>query len=78
LRLYPKDERAYFHRGTAYAKKGDYGRAIKNYTKALSLDPIWPETYRNRGEAYRIKGDNDRAAADFSQALLIECAYKTA
>ena len=59
----PKDAPAYANRGLAYGKKGDYDKAIADYTEAIRLNPN-AEAYSNRGLAYRKKGDYDKAIAD--------------
>ena len=35
----PNDANAYFDRGRAYQRNGDYDRAIVDYTKAIKLKP---------------------------------------
>ena len=39
LELNPKYALAYGSRGLAYETKGDYDRAIADYSKAIELDP---------------------------------------
>jgi tetratricopeptide (TPR) repeat protein len=60
---------AYFNSAEAYANKGDYDRAIANYTRAISLRPDYVGTYYSRAMAYSNKGDYDRAIADYTEAL---------
>ena len=52
----------------SYAKKGEYDRAIADYTEAIRLnrEPVGP--YSNRGSAYEKKGELDKALADFREA----------
>ena len=49
---------AYSNRRYVYSDKGDYGRAISDYTRAIDLkqDQL-ARPYRNRGQAYPAKGD---------------------
>ena len=54
---------AYAKRGYAYHKKGQTGRAIADYTKAIQLSPRYVKAYYNRGNAYRDKRQRDRAIA---------------
>ncbi len=61
----------YFDRGTAYLSKGDYDRAIADYTQAIAINPQDAEYYIARGYAYDRKGDHDHATADFSKAAAI-------
>jgi tetratricopeptide (TPR) repeat protein len=61
----------YYNRGIKYANKGDYDRAIADYTEAIRLDAKYADAYGNRGNAYRDKRDLDRALADYNEALRI-------
>jgi tetratricopeptide (TPR) repeat protein len=76
MRISPGDlENApyYRYRANAYANKGDYDRAIADYTEAIKLDPNDFLAYRNRGGVYHhIKGDFDRAIADYTQAIRLD------
>ncbi len=47
------------------ANKGDYDRAIADFTEAIRLDPKLGSAFSNRGLAYEKKGGFDRAIADF-------------
>ena len=67
-----KDKFRYYDRGEAYTGKGDYDRAIADYTKVIELKPSWALPYRCRGEAYTGKGDYDRAIADYTKAIEID------
>ena len=59
---------AYNNRGDAYYKKGDYDRAIPDFSEAIRLSPSFGY-YRERGIAYIGKGDYDQAIQDFSEAI---------
>ena len=56
-----------FKRGISYAKKGDYDKAIADYTEAIRLDPKDAAAYYNRGTSYAHKGDYDKAIADYTE-----------
>ena len=64
-----KDAEAYNNRGVAWQRKGDYDRAITDYTKAIELNPRFAEAYYNRGNAYYSKGQYDQAISDCNKAL---------
>ena len=53
----------------AYNDKGDYDRAIDDYTQAIQLNPNDAYAYKNRGLAYNDKGDFDRTIEDYTQAI---------
>jgi tetratricopeptide (TPR) repeat protein len=63
---------AFNRRGIAYARKGDFDRAIADYDEALRIKPDYAEALKNRGIAYEKKGDFDRAIADYDEALRIK------
>ena len=42
--------------------------AIKDFDKAIELNPKMAETYMNRGSAKYDKGDNDGACEDWKAA----------
>ena len=60
---------AYGQRGFAFSyqktvtRKGDYDRAIADYSEAIRLDPKWAWARSSRGFAYKNKGDYDHAIA---------------
>jgi tetratricopeptide (TPR) repeat protein len=58
-------------RGSAYTNKGDYDRAIADYTRAIELNILnfQYEFYYNRGNAYYGKKDYARAIADFDESI---------
>ena len=49
--------------------KWNLEKAIRLYTRVVTLDPNNARAYFNRGVAYRSQGDMDRALADFNHAL---------
>ncbi len=68
----------YYNQGVARYEKGDYAKAINNYTKAIELKPRYAEAYYNRGIAYDDKGQYDRAIEDYSKAIEIDPKYSDA
>ena len=68
----------YYNRGVAYGDKGDYDRAIADYTKATKLIPKYASAYHNRGIAYNDKGEYDRAIADYTQAIKLNPKHASA
>jgi tetratricopeptide (TPR) repeat protein len=55
-------------RANAYCAKGEYERAISDYTNALIAWPYEAGIYYNRAKAYLLKGDRGRASRDFKTA----------
>jgi tetratricopeptide (TPR) repeat protein len=50
--------------GLAYRVKGDYDRAIADYSEAIRINPRDAVAFNDRGFAHSTKGDYDRAIAD--------------
>ena len=65
------DAITYYERGLAYARKGEYDRAIQDYDQAIRLDPNLAGVYYLRGATYRRKGEYDRARSDLYTALVL-------
>jgi tetratricopeptide (TPR) repeat protein len=62
---------AYKNRGNAWDAKGDYDRAIDDFSAAIRLDPNYGIAYSNRGRAWTVLLELDRAIADFNEAIRI-------
>jgi serine/threonine protein kinase len=62
----------YNSRGVSYDDKGEYDKAIADYTKAISIDPNYAIAYNNRAVSYKHKGEYDKAIADFTKAISID------
>src|SRR5262249_20356471 len=60
---------AYVHLGSANYSKGDYGRAIADYNKALRLDPQNIDAHTSKGQAYLAKGDLGAAFSSLGRAI---------
>jgi len=60
---------AYFNRGFAWSRKGDYDRAFTDYNDAIRLNPEYASAYNNRGNLWAGKRDYDRAITDYNEAI---------
>lgn len=63
---------AYNNRGLAYRKKGDADRAVKDYNRAIKLDPEHASAYYNRGLVSYDKGKFDQALKDYDRAIELD------
>ena len=68
IELNPNYAIAYYNRGLAYGEKGDYERAIKDYSKTIDLQPDLAEAYYNRGEAWLHLKEWEKAKSDLTAA----------
>jgi len=63
--------RAYLGCAAAYSDKGDFERAIADYTTFIQLYPKNMFAYYCRGAAYHNMHDCDRAIADYTETILL-------
>jgi tetratricopeptide (TPR) repeat protein len=74
----------YFLRGYQFNSKGDYDRALADFSEAIRLDPSRGGAddvggiYNNRANVYISKGDYDRAIADCNDSVRINPRYALA
>ena len=52
--------------------KGEYDRALAEYTHALELDPRFANAYNGRAQLYNKKGMLTEGLADAEQALSLD------
>ena len=68
---------AHLARALAYEEKGDFDKAIVDYTAALALQPN-DDFYLARAECYQKKGDFERALADINALIQAKPNYAPA
>lgn len=66
-----RDAGALTSAGVTHLQMRQYERAIRDFDRALALQPGLVVAWRQRALAYRSKGDYERALADFEQAILL-------
>ena len=59
---------AYYNRGLAKQKIGDFNEAISDYTKAIEIDPDDADYYYNRGNSKKELGVLKGACTDWRKA----------
>jgi lipoprotein NlpI len=72
IRLNPSFALAFNGRGSAYANKGDYGRAIEEFDQAMRLDAKYAVALNHRGRAKLLIGDKAGGEADIAAAMRLE------
>jgi len=66
------DAETYFTRGYNNFQQRDYQQAIKDYDKAIELDPKYAAAYNNRGISYGLLGNHKQAIKDFDKAIELD------
>ena len=59
----------YYNRARAFEAGGDFDSALKDYSKALALDPNYIMAYYNRGLLYQKTSRFELARADYSSMI---------
>jgi tetratricopeptide (TPR) repeat protein/predicted aspartyl protease len=65
----PADAATWARRGTAFAGRRDYDRALIDLTRACELEPTNPDYFFERGQIYLQKGDSESGLADLNRVL---------
>ncbi len=75
-----KEETAQSHmkKGRIYARKGEYEKAIKEYTKAIELKPDYVEAHNELGCAYDDIKEYEKAIEKYSKAIELKPDYEMA
>ena len=68
VKLAPDFAYAWYNMGNIYLAKHERVKAYEAYTKALNIDPRFPDAYYNRGLASILDGQVQRGLSDLSQA----------
>src|ERR1039458_2727660 len=66
---------ALYNRAASYDHKGDYDKAIADYSEVIRLKPDFSAAFNGRGNTYSRKGKSDEAIADFSAAIRLKPDY---
>lgn len=74
----PGKARPVTNRGFGYMKLGQWDKALKDYSKALELDPNYPAALCNRGSVYVHFQQMDKAIVDLTKAINIIPNYEIA
>ncbi|MCX5815905.1 MAG: tetratricopeptide repeat protein [Proteobacteria bacterium] len=78
IRLKPDYADAYYNRGVAYTKLGQYQQAIKDYDEAIRLKPDYADAYYNRGIEYDDLGQHQQTIKDYNEAIHLKPDYTDA
>ena len=75
IELNPDDALLYIRRGRAYAKEGNFERAIADFNKAIEVNPKSSNAYNARGMIYERQKEFDKAIEDINKAIEIDPQY---
>jgi tetratricopeptide (TPR) repeat protein len=78
LRKYPSAALAYNNRGDARMERKEYGGAIEDFTRAITIQPRYTAPIYNRGLARIQQKDYAGALDDFTQTLAIDPRFAAA
>ncbi|MCP4675332.1 MAG: tetratricopeptide repeat protein, partial [Deltaproteobacteria bacterium] len=65
----PESHKAYHYRGDCHRHKGEFAKAINDYTQAIRLNSGHAKGYWGRGLAYADAGAFEKAIVDYTEAL---------
>ena len=68
-----KDSAAFFYRGAAKSRLGEYKQAHLDLSKAIELGPRYFEAYKERGKIHALKEQLPQALTDLFRCLLQPC-----
>ncbi|HYA87229.1 MAG TPA: tetratricopeptide repeat protein [Nitrospirota bacterium] len=69
---------AFKNRGLYFHERGQFDRAIEDYSKAIDLDPLFVGAYNNRGLDFVRTGQLSEAFLDFNKAVTLNPDYYAA
>ncbi len=69
---YPDFPISYFSRGQYYFSQNDYQRALKDFDRAITLAPSYPDALMMRGYLSAIGGIAGNAKIDFTNVILLQ------
>jgi tetratricopeptide (TPR) repeat protein len=72
------EPRTFIKRGNACLEKGEYDRAIAEFSEAIRLDPTSPYAHTCLGLAWSLKKDYGRAFLCYDEAIGLDPAYSYA
>jgi tetratricopeptide (TPR) repeat protein len=72
MKLGLKGKGAYYIRGLALCRAGQYDLAIKDFSNIIELDPADATAYNMRGVMYLLKKQYKQTVADFTKALELD------
>lgn len=69
IEKYPDEDGAYVNRGHFLRSINEYDRAMRDYERAITINPLNYRPYHNRGKIYFDRGEVDLAMEDFNRSI---------
>ena len=73
----PKHVQAYVYRGNLQYNKWNFNEAIRDYSKALDIDPECHEAYLYRAETYKKMGKTDNGRKREHEKMIMQSKSNT-
>ena len=67
-----KNSKQWFQSGNKYLRQRNHKAAIKDYNRAIDLNPEFTKAYLNRGHAKSNSGKHEEAIMDFDQVIKLD------
>ena len=74
----PDDRLALLTRGSIYLKMGNSKKAVRNFSRAVEIDPTYAKAYHLKGLAYELAGEDESALQDLNKAIELDGEYGAA
>ncbi len=78
IEKYQTIPQAYINRGIIFAAEKKYDEALRDYNKALEIEPKFSKAYNNRGGLMRTLKKYEEAISDFNKAIELQPDYTIA
>ncbi len=67
-----KNPEVFYLKGVCFRGKKEYGKAVSQFEKAVSIDPGYSYAYAGLGITYDMTGDPDKAAGYYRKAIELD------
>jgi tetratricopeptide (TPR) repeat protein len=69
LAAIPTEAEKYHRSGIGWRNQKQYDKALRDFDKAIQLDPSDPSLYQDRGYTWHLKGNEFKALSDYAEAI---------
>ena len=72
LALRPDSMVAFVKRGETYQRQGDLEAAVRDLSRAATLDPVAPRPHERLGDVARVRDDHDQAIVHYARQVQLD------